>query len=371
MKKYTVVQIGLGKRGIIHLEGFFANPERFELTGVCDRRPANLQNARERFGLEESMLWSDADKMTAALKPDVLCFSTLPRIRLELVELAVKHRVKGLMFEKPMSVSVSEARRIFELCRDNGIRAVVCHQHKFLPSFLKLREIIDSGDLGLIGRITAECQSWLGLIATHYTDYIIWANGGAGVESLIGHIHGRDRLGDNHPSPDFFMGEFVMRNGVRANIQCGYFTRPKLKHADDYGALNFPPEFFTDDRLTVYGETGYAWAECNGRWAAFTAGTRGRLLAGSFRTWREEQTGAQIRYTAAFADWLDDETKIHPCNVEAAYNGFEAVEGVCISALDKRRIDLPLDPGLGESNILERMKAELPDVPRRILPNVE
>jgi predicted dehydrogenase len=276
------------------------------------------------------------------------------------------------MFEKPIAVSVSEARRIYELCRDNDIKAIVCHQHKFLPSFLKLQEHIQSGGLGSIRRISAECQSWMGQIATHYTDYIIWANKGIGIESVAGHIHGRDRLSDDHPSPDFFMGEYVMRNGVRANIQCGYFAEPKQIHTEDYTANIFQGDFWTDDRLTVYGDTGYAWAECNGGWAAFTAKTEGMLLQGSFGPWSEERLGAQNRYTAAFADWLTDDSKIHPCNVEQAYNGYEAVEAVCLSALDKTRIDLPLAAGEAEhtarGDVLQRMAAELPETPRRCLP---
>jgi predicted dehydrogenase len=370
-KKYTVAQIGLGSRGIIHLEAFLSNRDRFDLAGICDRNPVHLQNAAARFKFGTDRLWSDAEKMMAELKPDILCFVTLPHIRLELVELAVKHGVSGLMFEKPIAVSIAEARRIYELCRDTGIKAIVCHQHKFLPSFLKLREHIDNGGLGKILRISAECQSWMAQIATHYTDYIIWANGGIGVESVVGHIHGRDRLTDNHPSPDFFMGEYVMRNGVRANIQCGYFTSPKLIHTEDYAANTFQAEFWTDNRLTVYGETGYAWAECNGRWAACTAKTGGRLMTGSFGTWAEERTGAQHYYTTAFADWLDDESKIHPSHVEQAYNGYEAVEGVCISALEKIRVDLPLKRTAYDTDSIRRMILELPDIPRRRLPSLK
>ncbi|MDR0452375.1 MAG: hypothetical protein LBH15_04980, partial [Treponema sp.] len=154
----------------------------------------------------------------------------------------------------------------------------------------------------------------------------------------------------------------------RANIQCGYFTSPKLIHTEDYAANRFQAEFWTDNRLTVYGESGYAWAECNGRWAVCGAGTGGRLETGSFGSWAEERGGAQNRYTAAFADWLDDDSKPHPSHVEQAYNGFEAVEAVCISALDKLRVDLPLDGAFRDTDTVQRMRRELPGLPRRPLP---
>jgi predicted dehydrogenase len=103
---------------------------------------------------------------------DILCFAMLPHIRLELVELEAKYGVSALMYEKPIAVSIVEARHIYELCRDNGIKAIICYQHKFLLSFLKLWEHIDNGRFGKILKISAECLSWIGQIATHYTDIL-------------------------------------------------------------------------------------------------------------------------------------------------------------------------------------------------------
>ncbi|MDR0999158.1 MAG: Gfo/Idh/MocA family oxidoreductase [Treponema sp.] len=365
-KKYTVAMVGLGSRGLAHLEGLYAKAgtRRFEVLGLCDHRRANMEKAAERFSLGSEKFWDDADKMLGALKPDVLCFATLPRVRLELVELAAKHKVRGLMFEKPMAESAAEARRIYKICQDAGIKAIVCHQHKYLPSFLKLKEAIDSNSMGKITRISARCQSWMAHSATHYTDYIIWANRGIGIASVTGHIHGRDRLSDNHPSPDFFMGEYVMRNGVRADIQCGYFSKPYQEHDEDYQNNVFSGAFFTDCRLMVYGETGYAWAACNGPWAVCSV--KDGFKEGAFAPWPEERIGAQARYTEAFARWLDDDAALHPCNVETAYNGYQAVEAVVLSALDKTRVDLPLERD--KDDVLKRMKEELQDTPRRKLP---
>jgi len=61
-----------------------------------------------------------------------------------------------------------------------------------------------------------------------------------------------------------------VHNGVRASLQCGYMARQHLSYEVDYYSGSFPgayPEYLEDDRLTVRGTTGYAWAECSGRWA--------------------------------------------------------------------------------------------------------
>lgn len=367
MSKYTAVQIGLGARGIIHLDGMFNNSERFEVVGICDRHPEKVSKAATDYAVSKDKLFYDAERMVKQLLPDVLSFATLPHIRLELVELAAKYGVKGLMFEKPMATSLAEAGEILEICQKNNIKAIICHQHKYLQSFRKLDSVLKSGELGEIFKIDAATQAHLAHQGTHYMDYILWANQGIGAESVVGHIHGKDMLNDDHPSPDYVMGEVVMKNGIRANLQCGYMTRPKVEHADDYRNKKFPIEYWTDARLTVYGSTGYAFAECNGRWAVFSKNSKGQVISGQEKGFFDVHLDAQAEYTKDFANWLDDDTKVHPSNLDQAYHGMEILEGVYLSALENRRVDLPL-AGAAQADMLERMAQILPDVERRIYP---
>ena len=66
--------------------------------------------------------YTDAHTMLATEQPDVLCFATLPAVRLPLVELGVRHGVKAIAFEKPMALSLAEARQILTLCATAGIK---------------------------------------------------------------------------------------------------------------------------------------------------------------------------------------------------------------------------------------------------------
>ena len=363
MKRYRAAQIGLGPRGLVHLHGLRQNGERFEIAGVCDRHPEKLAAAAERFGIPSDRLYTDAAAMMEAVRPEVLSFTTAPHVRRELVELAVGQGVAGLMLEKPMATSLADARYITGLCVDNGIKAVVCHQHKYIGSLRKLREITGTGELGSIYRIEASCQPQLSQLGTHYLDYILWLSGGARAVSVVGHIHGRDFLRDSHPSPDFVLGEVVLSDGVRAGIQCGYFAKPHASHEDDLENRIYGDGYWTDDRLTVYGDTGYAWAECNGRWGVFSAATGGKVSQGDCGSFGSEELPAQELYTQAFADWLDGGA-LHPCNIEQACHGYEIAEAICLSALDKTRIDLPL-AHVPERDLLARLAAELPETGRR------
>lgn len=368
MAPYTAVQVGLGSRGIIHIDGMNNNPDMFRVIGYCNRSPENLLAAKAKYGLDDAVLYTDAETMLKALRPDVLSFATMPHDRLELVKLAAKYQVKGLMFEKPVSTSLAEAKEILDICNEAGIRAILCHQHKYLRSFLKLKEILDSGELGKIYQIQVQCQQHANQIATHYIDYMIWANGGAKPVSVVGHTHGTFYLANSHPSPDYILGEVAFENGVRGIVECGYFSPKHLEHDNSFDHGPKAPEYYTDDRLTVYGETGYAWAECNGRWGAFTAATGGKAIGGDFGTFFEqEQFTAQDRYTRDFGLWLDDATKVHPSNVEAAYMGYQILEGIYVSALENKRVDLPMDLPL-PYDCLEKLNAILPAVPYRRMP---
>ena len=147
------------------------------------------------------------------------------------------------------------------------------------------------------------------------------------------------------------------------------FSKKFHSHAEDYQASVYPIDFWEDDRLTVYGSTGYAWAECSGSWGAFTAATNGSILSGKENGFRDELEHpiGQTKYTEDLIRWLDDDAQIHPCNIQQAFAGYEALEAMCISALEHRRVDLPMKLELG-GDINERMRRELPEVLRKKLP---
>ncbi len=195
-------------------------------------------------------------------------------------------------------------------------------------------------------------------------NYMIWANGGSRAKWIIGHVHGPGKLSDNHPSPDYLLGHLEFENGVRATLQCGYLAPAYMNKAS----------FWVDNRLTVFGTHGYAWGDTEGRFGAFTRTSGGEILsetgpgydpAKPAAGWAaQEQSTLQPAYLRELADWLDDDTRVHSCNVATAYHGYEILEGLCISALDNPRVDLPLDPRKCV-DINARMRRELPNCPGR------
>lgn len=353
MKKHKVAQVGVGGRGKVHANAFLKLSDRFELVGLCDLDQNKLKSYANDKGLSANILYNDAEKMLEETKPDVFSFITQPGLRLPMAELAGKYKVKGLNFEKPMATSLKEAWAITEICRDKNIKGVVSHQQKYLNSLQKVKEIVDSGDIGEIEYANATCQAWLSQLGTHFMDYILWANKGSKAKWAVGHVHGKEILSDHHPSPNYTMGHVEFENGVRSFFEFGKLSPSHL-----------PKEmFWLDNKLYIYGTHGYVWGDTNGNWEAYTKSSKGEVITGQGESWGvQESTTLQPLYMKDFADWLDDDSKIHPCNVDIAYHGYEILEAVCISAMDHIRVDLPLDPNKCE-DIFQRMRLELPDCP--------
>ena len=349
--RWRLAQVGCGRRGAIHLDGWLNNPTRFSVEAVCDLDIDKARTVLADRGCR-AKVYADADRMLAEVKPDVFCFSTMPDVRLSLVQLAVKHGVKAIAFEKPMATSLKEAREIVRLCREAGIIAIVSHQQKYLTSFQKLKSVIDHGDIGTITRIEASCQMQLSQLGTHYIDYILWANGGAKATWVVGHVHGKELLSDHHPAPNYTMGQICFSNGVRAMVEFGKLSASYM--ADD-------SQFWFDNRMTIYGTHGYVWCETDGRWGMCNRATAGEVVTGVGEGFaKQEMYRLQQLFAKDLADCLDGVLPSHPCNLEVTYHGYEISEALCLSAMDRIRIDLPIPAGV-ECDVLERMRRELPE----------
>ena len=331
MTRYKVAQAGCGSRGKIHIEAFLSNPDRFELTALCDLDADRLRAAADRFGVAKT--YADAEEMLAAERPDVFCFVTPPAVRWALVEPAVRHGVRAIAFEKPMATSLAEARRIFDACGEASVKAVVSHQQKYGPHWQKVKALIDAGEIGEIVRVHACARGWLLQLGTHVVDYVMWLIGCPRAEWVVGCVHGAGGLADSHPSPDYVCGQIAFDSGVRAFVECGVLS-PQRLDAD---------HFWVDNTITVYGTHGYAWADTDGRWEAVTKSSAGRVLGEQLETWPVQQAEMlQAPYMSDLADWLDDDARTHPCNLDVSYHGFEIVTAFCLSALARRKVDLPL-----------------------------
>jgi predicted dehydrogenase len=342
-KIYKVLVVGVGKRGKHHAIAF-KNNSRFELVGLADSNPAQLAKASAELGVQKTSL--DPRALANEIQPDVFCFCTPPGIRLELIKAGIACGARLIAYEKPMALSMNEAIEIRKAVTRAGVKTVVSHQHRYGQHYQKVREITESGALGHIHTIHAHASGWFLHLFTHLIEYMRWYNDYARAEWVMAQASGRGKLFDNHPSPDYIGGFIQFANGVRGIIECGAGA-PDVPEVDYWWRKN---------RIGVYGTAGFAEVFTGGGWRAVTSAHQGVVFGPGCMNYEIEMPP----YVEDMARWLDDDLRVHPCNGESAYEGFEITMGMLRSVVHRRQIALPLSAGEPE---IEALKKILPEQP--------
>ena len=339
MKKYKVVVVGMGKRGMHHAATFRANP-KFELAGVCDIDKARLDAAAQKLGGPQT--GTDARALAMSIKPDVFCFCTLPSLRRDMVRLGIESGARLIAFEKPIALSSAEAMEIRQMLDASGVKVVVSHQHRYGIHYGKVADVIATGALGRVHTVYGTATGWMLHMLTHLIDYMRWYNGNAPAEWVMGQACGRGKLADAHPSPDYIAGFIQFANGVRGIVECGA------------GAPNVPEVDFwwRKCRVGAQGTDGYAEVLTGGGWRAVTKS--GSMSGEGCMNYDLDMPP----YIQDMANWLDSDVNVHPCNFASAYAGFEIAMALVRSCIEGGQVALPLASGADEAGML---KAKLPD----------
>ncbi len=338
---YKVVVVGMGKRGMHHATTFLANP-RFEVVGICDIDTAKLQSAAAQLG--NPMTSTDAADLLEKTRPDVFCLTTMPNIRYSMMRLAVEAGVKLIAYEKPMALSLREARQIMDLVRQAGVKTVVSHQHRYGAHYQKVKEIVSSGAIGRVHTVYGHATGWMLHMMTHLIDYIRWYNDNAEAEWVMAQASGRGKLSDNHPSPDYIGGFIQFANGVRGIVECG-------AGAPDVPEVDY---WWRKARIGAQGTAGFAEVLTGGGWRAVT---KDGVLQGPGTM---DYNLDMPPYIEDMARWLDDDNAVHPCNGEDAYKGFEIMMAMVRSVVERGQVALPLPEGPPEIEALAEVLPEKP-----------
>jgi hypothetical protein len=104
------------------------------------------------------------------------------------------------------------------------------------------------------------------------------------------------------------------------------------------------------------GTEGYAEVYTGNGWKAVTPG--GILTGGGAMAYDQDMPG----YIRDVAAWLD-EGRVHPCNFDNAYAGFEVMMGMLRSAARGGQVTLPLADGADE---LEELRETVSAAPLQV-----
>ena len=164
-RRYAIV--GTGVRGI----GMWGRPllqryaDNVEFVGLCDINPKRAELAKQALGVS-CPTFDNFEKMCDAVKPELLTVTTVDRFHAEYIVKALDRGI-DVITEKPMVTDETQVRQVLEAEARNKRKIVVGFNYRFAPKHVKIKEILQSGE---IGTVTGVDFHWY-LDTTHGADY--------------------------------------------------------------------------------------------------------------------------------------------------------------------------------------------------------
>jgi predicted dehydrogenase len=123
-----------------------------ELKAVCDVSEQRLRHMRRLYPALETT--TQFDDLLKDKELDALVIATPVRFHFEMAK-ACLEAGKHVFIEKPMARTTAEAEELLALAKKQGLQIMVGHTFLFSPAVRRMKEIVDSGDIGKIQYISA------------------------------------------------------------------------------------------------------------------------------------------------------------------------------------------------------------------------
>ncbi|HSU68501.1 MAG TPA: Gfo/Idh/MocA family oxidoreductase [Tepidisphaeraceae bacterium] len=358
--------IGVGNMGSMHADYLSkgAVPNAV-LSAICDVDPARIERQRVKYG--DSIKYFDSvDALLAAKAADAIIIAT-PHY--DHPPIAIKGFAAGVhvMSEKPAGVYAKQVREMNAAAAKSDRVFGIMFNLRTIPAHQKVKEIIESGELGALRRCSYVITNWLRSQAYYDSGGWrgTWAGEGGGVMM--------NQAPHNQDLYQWFVG---MPTQVRAFVN--YAKYHKIEVEDDVTAYFKHPDGLTGVFVTTTGEAP-------GTNTFELAGDRGRLVLENnekitfyrtrvpvqefidttpsnfpvAETWRCEIPGGNREDThrTVTENWVNairTGSKLL-CPGEEGLRMVEICNAIYLSAWLDKTVDVPVDPELYYEQLKQRV----------------
>jgi len=184
MTTYKAGIIGCGGRGRAHAEGYAAT-DKVSIVACADPIEATRQSLAQDFDV--AAVYDDYRAMLEREDLDLVSVCTWTGQHRAMVEAAAASGIVAIHCEKPMASTWGDAKALYQTCVDHDVLITFCHQRRFGPTFVKTKELLDSGTIGELQRLEGTCSNLFDW-GTHWFDMFFFYNGEVPAEWVIGQI---------------------------------------------------------------------------------------------------------------------------------------------------------------------------------------
>ena len=313
-----------------------------KLAAISTRTEENLHTFGDTFDVD--MRYLDYREMFEKEQPDLVHVNTPPSVRLEIFEAAENAGVPAVLVEKPIAIQGEDWRAIKNFAATAKTKIAINHQLHFHPRRQHLQNIVQEGKIGDVRFIEASCGMNLAYQGTHALQAIAAFHPDGLPIKAMGQASGTDGLADTpkkHFAPDQCIGAIEYADGLRAQLISGPFA-PRVTNEDRTNVHK---------RIAAYGTRGYVhWT----MWS-WETGIDGHIERGTHE-YPDEDILGQAAMTDAMLQWIEDDAKVHPLNLDLALRDFNIILGIYTSALEHRPVELPCEPA---DNLIHALRTRL------------
>ena len=360
----SVIIIGCGRVAEKHLKAI-SKLKGLELKAVVDTNPESAKRLLGSVkGFAGTKVYNDYKVAIDEVKPSIVSVTVPSGLHYQIAKYAMEHGC-NLLLEKPMTMSVAEAKEIFELSQKTGLKLAMGHIYRYLPVVGLVRQDIAEGKYGKVTHGTIYVRwghgddyyssaAWRGTWKSdggalmnqtiHAIDLLVWLMGSE-PEEASAMISQRLR---NIEAEDLGMAILRLENGALAQIEGTTATLPS-KHTAEFSV------FCENGQLSMGLDSGKPHI------AVYTTKPNGKTKKlNSYYIRRQLKTGGLFSFKCALNPHLGIYKNLLDSIVEDkepiadAYSGFSSVDtllGIYKSAKEGRPVNLPLSENFNSTDM--------------------
>jgi predicted dehydrogenase len=208
MDKIRIGIVGIGTMGSLHVQNILdGKVRRCELTAICDPVSETLERFPSITGFHS------ADDFLSSSVTDAVLIAT-PHYFHTPIGISALATGRHVLVEKPISAHKADAERLIAAPRAPGQVFCAMFNQRTDPFFLKLRQLVHSGELGTLRRVHWTITNWFRTDAYYQSSdwRATWAGEGGGV-----------LLNQCPHNLDLFQWIFGMPSSIRAFCHFGRY----------------------------------------------------------------------------------------------------------------------------------------------------
>lgn len=164
-KRYAIVGTGHRGTGMWGKDLVDNYSKKVQFVGLCDKNIKRAEAGKKLIGAD-CPTFTNFDEMLEKTKPEILMVTTMDSTHHEFITKGIAKGIK-VMTEKPMTTEAKWTQLILDTEKRYKNPITVTFNYRYAPKHQKMKEILDSGE---IGKITSVDFSWY-LDVRHGADY--------------------------------------------------------------------------------------------------------------------------------------------------------------------------------------------------------